>query len=167
MNIENRRKIVSDGHIRSIYGGRKEPIFHLSAIFMIAGYLYIVRGFEALSSSAPMLLALSVLYIGSALSYFFVARIICLGDSDAEQFDKIKNHLDTRCTRKGIGKYYIEVYYNPGGSLSQDIHITAFLYNEKAYAAAWKYAGMGWHYVPFFSGKKLVPELRRVLYANK
>lgn len=167
MNVEQRRKIAEDGHVRSIYGGRFEPLSHMAMIFVPYIFLYANYGASSIGMHLlPLFVFLFLVSALSALSYFWVARVREL-DGEVE-ITEIKGQIEASGFHiKSKGKYFIDGYKSEDGLFCQHTHILFFAFNKKTYASSWRYAGRGWHYVPFFTGTEQISRVLDLVGANK
>ena len=87
--------------------------------------------------------------VPSCLSYFWVARVKKIQEYDEARFNMLKvKILDAASAEKSKGKLYLEAI------LQNNVHLTVFIYEGVLYAAAFKYGGMSWKYVPFYPGEE-------------
>lgn len=170
MNANVRKKLVGDGHIRSHYGGRFEPISYLLTIILLLSYIYYSDGHKGLMfiTSNPVMYLLIVFIIYCAFSFFIVARVHCLGKHSLDSFNKIKLHIQNKNLNiKSYGKYYIEANTITEDFGEVSVHMAVFYHDGAIYASAWKYARRSCHYVPFFTGYDQLESFENFLILNE
>ena len=167
MNIEQRKKLVETGNVRSLYGGKYDGYFDASMLFLPLILIYFFANGDIFSVRYIPLYAVFALFFGFSLaSRLWTAKLKLIGASSTETLFSILDYLKANdYIIKSAGKYHIEARIEDR-PLSKGVHIFLFLFEGKLYASAWKFtrseASKFWHYLPIYLGKdqiSLISEL--------
>lgn len=169
MKEEYRKRMIKEGHVRSLYGGCYEvfvPIGMLLLIVILWCYFVGREGASlmAISFSIPVLMLLFV----ACISRYKVARVHLVGEACEEEFEKIKEACsDEGCAVIGVGRHYLELRENVKCSNKffkrPAVHTTIVYYEGRIYASAFRFADQTWHYDPFFFGGKELSKIKSLI----